>query len=102
MDAEHIGGLPASGRFEFSRHARVRAVERDISAEEIRQAGQSIEIVEDYPEDKYSASCLVLGFAGAGRPLHMQVCYTENAMLKVITLYEPQAEEWVDFRMRRQ
>lgn len=61
----------AADRFDFSRHAFKRAVERNISEQEIRTAGA--EIIEEYPEDKYSPSVLLLGFTSAGRPLHIQV-----------------------------
>ena len=30
------------------------------------------EVIEDYPEDKYGPSCLILGFTVYGRPLHVQ------------------------------
>jgi len=43
-----------TGAFEFSRHAFRRAVERNISEQEIREAGMHAEIIENYPEDKYS------------------------------------------------
>jgi Domain of unknown function (DUF4258) len=42
----------AAGQFDFSRHAFRRAVERNISDEEIRAAGERAEIIEEYPEDK--------------------------------------------------
>jgi hypothetical protein len=63
----------ADGQFEFSRHAFRRVVERNISEEEIREAGTHAEIIEEYPDDKYSPSGLLLGFTAAGRPLHFQV-----------------------------
>ena len=75
--------------FEFSRHALKRVVERNISELEIRQAGPEVRIIEDYPDDKYSPSCLLLGFTQAGRPLHLQVSYLESDLLKIITIYEP-------------
>ena len=59
----------SAGEFEFSRHALKRAVERDISDQEIRDAGPAAVVVEEYPRDKYSPSCLLLGFTRAGRPL---------------------------------
>ena len=43
----------AAGQFDFSRHAFKRAIERNISEEEIRAAGAQTEIIEEYPEDKY-------------------------------------------------
>jgi hypothetical protein len=52
----------SSGEFEFSRHAFKRAIERNISDQEIMEAGRKAEIIENYPADKYSPSCLLLGF----------------------------------------
>jgi len=63
MDVKNIQIKLASGRFEFSQHAFKRAVERNITESDIYQAGANIEIIEDYPHDKYSPSCLVLGYA---------------------------------------
>lgn len=91
----------AAGKFEFSRHAFRRAVERNISEQEIREAGAQAEIIEDYPEDKYSPSALLLGFTTAGRPLHFQVSFAETDLTKIITIYEPDLSEWLDYRTRR-
>ena len=91
----------ASGQFEFSRHAFRRAVERNVAESEIMAAGKDAVIIEDYPDDKYSPSCLLLGFALAGRPLHIQVSRQEADKVRIITLYEPNEEEWVRFRERR-
>jgi hypothetical protein len=59
-------------RYEFSRHAVDQSIFRNISVAEVEEAvsGKS-EIVEDYPDDKYDPSCLILGFTKAGRPLHL-------------------------------
>jgi hypothetical protein len=91
----------ARGEFAFSHHAFKRVVERNISEVEIRQAGASAEMIEDYPDDKYSPSCLLLGFTKQGRPLHIQVSYAEADLVKIITLYEPDQNEWLDFSQRR-
>ena len=91
----------ATGRFDFSRHAFRRAVERNISKEEIRTAGARAEIIEEYPEDKYSPSLLLLGFTSAGRPLHIQVSAADSDATRIITLYEPDPTEWDEFRKRR-
>jgi hypothetical protein len=90
-----------NGEFEFSRHAFIRSVERNISEKEICQAAEGIVIIEDYPDDKYSPSCLVLGFTKTGRPLHLQVAYLDTEMVRIITLYEPEESEWIDYRQRR-
>lgn len=56
---------------QFSRHAFKRAIERNISDAEIRQAGAQAKIIEDYPGDKYAPSSLLLGFTVIDRPLHI-------------------------------
>ena len=89
------------GQFEFSRHAFKRAVERNISDQEIIQASNNATLIEDYPEDKYAPSCLLLGFTGSGRPIHLQVSYIESSLVKIITLYEPDPDEWENFAHRR-
>ena len=91
----------AAGQFEFSRHAFRRAVERNISEQEIREAGAKVEVIEDYPDDKYSPSSLLLGFTTVGRPLHFQVSFVDASFVKIITIYEPDPNDWIDHRIRR-
>ena len=91
----------SAGEFNFSLHALKRVVERNISEIDIKQVGMNASIIEEYPEDKYSPSCLLLGFTQAGRPLHIQVSLADTDFVKIITLYEPSAEEWIDYSQRR-
>ena len=91
----------ATGEFEFSHHAFKRAIERNISDAEIRQAGTQARIIEDYPDDKYAPSSLLLGFTETGRPLHIQASHVDSDLLKIITIYEPDPAEWYDFARRR-
>ena len=90
-----------AGEFEFSRHAFRRAVERNISEPEIRESGAQAEVIEDYPQDKFSPSALLLGFTTAGRPLHFQVSFGGSDLTKIITIYEPDPKEWIENRKRR-
>ncbi len=89
------------GEFEFSRHAFKRAIERNISDLEIRQAGESVDIIEEYSDDKYSPSCLLLGFTRSDRPLHIQVSLANSSLLKIITLYEPDETQWTEYLQRK-
>ncbi len=89
------------GRFDYTRHAFKRAVKRDISEQEIKEAGKFSEIIEEYPDDKYSPSCLLLGFTELGRPLHMQVSRADTDLIRIITLHEPDKQKWIDYRKRR-
>lgn len=90
-----------AGSFEFTRHAFKRAIERNISEQEIREMGGNVEIIEDYPNDKYSPSSLLLGFTERDRVLHIQISRMESETTKIITLYEPNETEWIDYRVRR-
>ena len=91
----------ASGEFEFSHHAFQRAVERNISEQEIREAGAAAELIEDYPDDKYAPSALLFGLSAAGRALHFQVSFDDTVLTKIITIYEPDPNEWIEDRKRR-
>lgn len=90
-----------AGKFEYSRHAVDQSILRDILVAELVEAITEGEIIEDYSEDKYGPSCLVLGFTTAGRPLHIQTSYPERAFIKIITIYEPDPDIWIDNRSRR-
>jgi hypothetical protein len=91
----------ASGRFQFTRHALKRLVERNISRAKIRETGDNAIIIEDYPDDKYSPSSLMLGLTIQQRPLHLQVSRIDSDTLTIITLYEPNDQEWINNRRRK-
>ena len=91
----------ANGEFDFSRHGFQRALQHNISELEINEAGELAIVIEDYPDDKYSPSCLLLEFTGLGRPLHIQVSLAETALIRIITLYEPNVHEWTNHSTRR-
>ncbi len=88
--------------YEFSKHSVDQSIIRDISATEVEEAisGEN-EIIEDYPKDKYGPSCLILGYTKAGRPLHIQCSYPSRPVDKIITLYDPDPNLWIDFRIRK-
>ncbi len=88
-------------QFEFSKHAVDQSIVRGISVSELREAVAAADVIEDYPGDKYGPSCLVLGFTDAGRPLHIQCSYPSRPLVKIITLYEPCPDQWIDHRTRK-
>jgi hypothetical protein len=91
----------ASGQFEFSQYALDQSIVRHISVQELREAIAVGEIIENYPTDKYGPSCLAFGVTLAHRPLHIQCSYPSRPLVKIITLYEPDPQRWVDFKVRR-
>ncbi len=71
------------GHYEFSRHAVDQMILRNISVKEVEEAVRSkSEIIEDYPDDKYWPSCLLMGFSRSGRPLHVHCSYPERPLVK--------------------
>jgi hypothetical protein len=98
---EEIQEKILAGRFEFSKHAVDQSILRHITLQDIREAIVDGEIIEDYPNDKYGPSCLISGYTQAGRPLHIQCSYLSRPLVKIITLYEPDANLWVDFKVRK-
>ena len=91
----------AGGQFEFLKPAVDQSIIRRISVQEVREIFRNGEVIEDYPDDKYGASCLVFGRTLIGRPLHVQCSYPSRPVIKVITLYEPDPARWFDFKIRR-
>ncbi|MCP4416774.1 MAG: DUF4258 domain-containing protein [Chloroflexi bacterium] len=87
-------------QFEFSKHASDRMILRHITIEELREAIQNGEVIEDYSQDKYGPSCLIFGFTNRKRPIHIQCSYPIRPLVKVVTIYEPDPEKWIDFRER--
>jgi hypothetical protein len=91
-----------NGEFELSKHAVDQSILRNIRIKEIREMIHNGEIIEDYPDDKYGASCLICGFTMVNRPLHLHCSYPSRPILKIITLYQPTEERWQNnFTIRR-
>jgi hypothetical protein len=91
----------ARNEFEFSRHAVDQTIRRLVSVEEIRQSIAAGEVIEAYPNDKYGPSCLIFGLTRTGRPLHVQCSYPSRPVIKIITIYQPDPNQWVEFRVRK-
>ncbi|MBI3972422.1 MAG: DUF4258 domain-containing protein [Chloroflexi bacterium] len=57
-------------------------------------------MLENYPEHRRGACCLIGGTTSTGRPIHV-VCTTARPMLIIITAYEPQPPKWITPTQRR-
>jgi len=98
---EEICEQLSSGQIDLTQHALIHIVERNISRNEIREVGMNAAVIEDYPDDKYSPSCLLLGYTKEVRALHIQVSRMPSEKVRIITIYEPDTSEWSDFSKRR-
>ena len=74
-------------------------VSRRISFEAIKEALQSGEILENYPDHQRGSCCLISGVTHSERPLHV-VCTTALPKLIIITAYEPRMSKWKSPRER--
>ena len=97
---EQIREKILAGLFEFSSHAVKQGIIPRIALGDILEAVENGEIIEDYPNDKYGPSCLILGFTKARRPIHLQSSYPSRPLIKIITMYQPDPALWVDFKAR--
>ena len=59
---EEIQKQLSLGKFEFIRHTLKRVVERNISELDIKEVKRNAKIIEEYPDDKYTSSCLLSDF----------------------------------------
>ena len=98
---DELRGKVVRGEFEFSQHAVDQMFLRRIHVHEVREAFEAAELIEDYPEDKYGPSCLLLGFTRSERPLHIHCSHPSRPLVKIVTAYEPDPLLWIDLRLRR-
>ncbi len=78
----------------ITQHAHEEMVAENIALQEVFEALAQGEILESYPEHRRGPCCLLSGFTGQGRPLHV-VCTTAQPLLIVITVYEPKPPKWI-------
>jgi len=101
MNIEWIKAKVSEGDYEFSAHAEDERQADKIPIEEVEYALLNGEILEDYPNDPRGPSCLVLGYAYQGYPIHVVCGRTPREDLRVITVYLPSLPKWLDERTRR-
>ena len=85
----------------ITQHAQQGMIEEDIVLDEVLEAIVEGQILEDYPEHRRGACCLLNGITRSGRPIHV-VCTTARTVLIIITVYEPKPIKWVTPTQRGQ
>jgi hypothetical protein len=98
MTIKEIQDKIKKSKYRFSDHAVKRMIKRSIDRSEVEEAVIRGEIIEEYPDDKYSPSCLVYGKTKEGRDLHVQISLPPTVV--VITVYEPDPAEWINCKIR--
>lgn len=103
-DLSLIKELAEHDRIAFKRHAVIRMQQRAIRADDVKKILLYPEIIEEYAEDHPLPSALLFGSSSARRILHAVVAVdpTDDGMLWVITVYEPDQVNWCsDLKTRR-
>lgn len=84
-------------------HAKLRMESRSIPPQALFESIDSIEVIEEYPDDKYLPSYLVRGI-WRERVFHAHVAVDVAAEnVRIVTMYWPDSKDWdADSRNRRQ
>lgn len=89
----------------YSQHSLYEMLNEEygiISDDEVAQAVSNGVIIESYSDDKPYPSYLIYGSTLENRPLHIVAAYNhEDNIVIIITVYQPDPELWVDYKIRR-
>jgi len=97
--SDRITELIESGEILISHHARVRMFEHNVSTDKLIPIILSGEIIEEYPDDEPYPSILILGFIDAVA-YHIVIALCRDH-IRVITVYIPEEDKWIEYRRRR-
>lgn len=95
-----IRTLASKGHLRVTPHAQQEMVEESITLDELLHAISNGRILENYPDHRRGACCLLHGVDADNRDLHV-VCTTEHPTLIIITVYLPKPPKWVTPTQRR-
>ena len=89
-------------RTRITDHADEEAAADQLKFEEIYSSVLQGELIQSYLDDKPYPSCLILGTAFGGDPIHSVWAYNaETSWAVLITVYRPDPSRWIDWRERR-
>jgi|SRR5579884_1691944 len=94
MEIDAIRQKVKEGQYEISFTHTEKLRRRKIEIEAIEQAIENGEVIESYPDDPRGPSCLILGFVGGRRPIHIVCGNVDEPLMLIITAYEPDPSEW--------
>lgn len=102
MDIKEIQDYCRKKKLRWTQHIFLRLTQRRITMSDVENTILNGDIIESYPDDYPSPSCLVLGFAKDNMPIHV-VCGIHEDELWLITAYHPNPEDWSeDYRKRKE
>lgn len=94
MEIEEIKNKVRQNEYMYSHHASTEREAESLTFAQIEKALLNSQILEHYPDSGRGESCLVVGFSDE-TPIHM-VCGWRREKLVLITVYVPQAPDFLD------
>lgn len=86
----------------ISLHGQLRLNERNITVDDVMNAIDNGEIIEQYPDDFPFPSCLILGLSINDVYIHIVVSMNDGKIY-LITAYVPNTDKWeADLKNRKQ
>lgn len=102
LDINDLRRLCTEDKIKWSHHALKRLRERNISISDFEKCILCGEIIRQYPDDRPTPSCLILGWLTAEISLHV-VVGCDSAYIYAITAYYPDVNEWQpDMKTRKE
>ncbi len=99
-DLRHkIRNFVIAGNISFSNHAGDRMVEMNISLDDVLKLIMTGDIIEKQPECNPCPKVLILGYDRSGSLYHVSVAICKG-QLKIITVYRPDEDKWINGRVR--
>ncbi|MBS1253679.1 MAG: hypothetical protein MAG451_02732 [Anaerolineales bacterium] len=96
--AEENRSDPEGTRVVWSAHAVIELVAEELTRQEIEEALEACDVIEDYPTlHRPLPDCLVLGYLDDDHPVHVVVAIdTDQDRILIVTVYQPSEQEWED------
>jgi len=103
MDFSDLVEAILVGRITTTRHSLVEADNDDLRLGEIYSSVvEGGEVIENYPDAYPTPAYLVLGFNTTEEPIHSVWSYDRiRQVAKLITVYRPDPNRWINWRVRR-
>ena len=102
LPVDQVRAAAAEGRVEWSRHVLERMAARNLALAVVKEALQTGEIIEEYPEDEPYPSGLFLGWV-EDEAVHAVAAFeASRRVVYIITAYRPDEDHFgPDRRTRR-
>ncbi len=95
-----LRALAAAAQIKITQHAAQEMVAEAITLDDVLHAIENGNLLEDYPDHRRGACCLLHGTDTGSRDIHV-VCTTANPTLIIITVYLPRPPKWISPTQRR-